>query len=113
MLSYGENASILLLSGNISYERVVEKISSLEPILAQENDYLRNQGKNKVYWKVFDQIDFLILEIIPNCLFFQFHLYGHFYGQLSFCKKKCKWPTNLKFILKYVNNQTIIFLKKI
>jgi hypothetical protein len=44
MLSYGENASVLLLSGNISYERVVEKISSLEPILAQENDYLRNQG---------------------------------------------------------------------
>ncbi|KAI6192198.1 FYVE zinc finger family protein [Aphelenchoides bicaudatus] len=43
MLSYGENASILLLSGNISYERVVEKLSSLEPILAQENDYLKNQ----------------------------------------------------------------------
>lgn len=44
MLSYGENASILLLSGNISYERVIEKVSSLEPILAQENDFLRNQG---------------------------------------------------------------------
>ncbi|KAI6210253.1 1-phosphatidylinositol-3-phosphate 5-kinase [Aphelenchoides besseyi] len=43
MLPYGENASILLLSGNISYERVIERISSLEPILTQENDYLRNQ----------------------------------------------------------------------
>lgn len=44
MLPYGENASILLLSGNVSYERVIEKLSSLEPILAQEMDYLKNQG---------------------------------------------------------------------
>ncbi|KAI6239386.1 1-phosphatidylinositol-3-phosphate 5-kinase [Aphelenchoides fujianensis] len=43
MLPYGENASILLLSGNISYERVVERMSSLEIIMAQERDHLRNQ----------------------------------------------------------------------
>ncbi|CAD5215028.1 unnamed protein product [Bursaphelenchus okinawaensis] len=43
MARYGENASVLLLAGNISYERVLEKMSSLEPILQQEVEYLKNQ----------------------------------------------------------------------
>ncbi|CAD5220879.1 unnamed protein product [Bursaphelenchus xylophilus] len=43
MARYGENASVLLLAGNITYERVLEKMSSLEPILQQENEFLKNQ----------------------------------------------------------------------
>lgn len=40
----------MLLAGNISYERVVEKLSSLEQILLQEQEYLKVQGKKKVYF---------------------------------------------------------------
>lgn len=43
MLPYGENASILLLNGNISYERVAQKMSTLKEVAAQEHDHLRNQ----------------------------------------------------------------------
>lgn len=38
------NISLMLLTGNISYERVVEKLSSLEPIMLQEQEYLKIQG---------------------------------------------------------------------
>ncbi|VDK65418.1 unnamed protein product [Onchocerca ochengi] len=37
------NASILTLEGSIEYERVNDKLSSIEPIISQESEYLRNQ----------------------------------------------------------------------
>ncbi|VDN28137.1 unnamed protein product [Gongylonema pulchrum] len=37
------NASILALEGSIEYERVSDKLSSIEPIITQESEYLRNQ----------------------------------------------------------------------
>ena len=37
------NVSVMLLTGNISYERVVEKFSSLETVLLQEQEYLKIQ----------------------------------------------------------------------
>lgn len=39
-----KNVSLMLLAGNISYERVVEKLSSLEQILLQEQEYLKIQS---------------------------------------------------------------------
>lgn len=44
MLTNAKNVSIMLLAGSISYERVVEKLSSLETIMLQEHDYLKIQG---------------------------------------------------------------------
>ncbi|VDK69235.1 unnamed protein product [Litomosoides sigmodontis] len=37
------NASVLTLEGSIEYERVNDKLSSIEPIISQESEYLRNQ----------------------------------------------------------------------
>ncbi|VDN89194.1 unnamed protein product [Brugia pahangi] len=37
------NASVLTLEGSIEYERVSDKLSSIEPIISQESEYLRNQ----------------------------------------------------------------------
>lgn len=45
------NVSLMLLAGNISYERVVEKLSSLEQILLQEQEYLKIQGRfSELQW---------------------------------------------------------------
>ncbi|CAG9540100.1 unnamed protein product [Cercopithifilaria johnstoni] len=37
------NASVLILEGSIEYERVNDRLSSIEPIISQETEYLRNQ----------------------------------------------------------------------
>lgn len=44
MCTDGKNVSVMLLAGNITYERVVENLSSLETILLQEQEYLKIQG---------------------------------------------------------------------
>ncbi|KAH7713944.1 FYVE zinc finger family protein [Aphelenchoides avenae] len=38
-----DNASVMTLDGSVGYERVLDKFSSLEPILGQEQEFLRNQ----------------------------------------------------------------------
>ncbi|VDM98122.1 unnamed protein product [Thelazia callipaeda] len=38
-----DNASLLILEGSLEYERVNDKLSSIEPIISQENEYLQNQ----------------------------------------------------------------------
>ncbi|KAI1699898.1 phosphatidylinositol-4-phosphate 5-Kinase domain-containing protein [Ditylenchus destructor] len=43
MSSNIKNVSLMLLTGTISYERVVEKLSSLETIMLQEQEYLKIQ----------------------------------------------------------------------
>ncbi|KAI3422506.1 hypothetical protein GPALN_013012 [Globodera pallida] len=43
MPSTMKNVSLMLLNGTISYERVLEKFTSLEPMMAQERQYLRLQ----------------------------------------------------------------------
>lgn len=44
MFSKAKSVSIMLLAGNISYERIVEKLSFLESIMLQEQEYLKIQG---------------------------------------------------------------------
>lgn len=38
-----ENASVMIVAGSIEYERVSGKLSSLEPILNQEKEFLKKQ----------------------------------------------------------------------
>ena len=45
MSSVLDNVSVMTLAGSIEYERVLEKLSSLEPIIIQESEYLKNQGR--------------------------------------------------------------------
>lgn len=45
MPSVLDNVSVMTLAGSIEYERVLEKLSSLEPIIIQESEYLKNQGR--------------------------------------------------------------------
>jgi hypothetical protein len=38
-----DNVSLMALAGSVGYERVLDKYSTLEPIMVQEQEYLRNQ----------------------------------------------------------------------
>uniref|UniRef100_A0A914YUS2 1-phosphatidylinositol-3-phosphate 5-kinase n=1 Tax=Panagrolaimus superbus TaxID=310955 RepID=A0A914YUS2_9BILA len=43
MPKHVENASVMILSGGIEYEREPQKLSSIDPIIEQETEYLKNQ----------------------------------------------------------------------
>ena len=44
-----DNASVMVLNGGIEYERELQKLTSIDPIIEQESEYLKNHGKIYIF----------------------------------------------------------------